>query len=86
MRLKTSKGNEYDVAFVDGPTIISGRVILEMADPRRLPEIAAEFDGIARLERTDENQGDKSWEGYTELAAITRQPGGSVLIQLAKEG
>lgn len=86
MRMKTSNGSEYDVAFVDGPSIVSGRVILEMDDPRRLPEIAAEFDGIARLERTDENQGDKTWEGYTELASITRQPGGTVLIQLAKEG
>lgn len=86
MKLKTSKGNEYDVAFVDGPSIVSGRVILEMADPRRLPKIAAEFDGLTHLERTDANQGNKRWEGYTELAAITRQPSGSVLILLAKEG
>ncbi len=86
MQLKTSRGNEYDVAFVDGPSIVSGRVILEMADPRRLPEIAAEFDGLEHMERTDPNQGDKRWDGYTELAAITRQPSGTVLIQLAKEG
>lgn len=85
MKLKTSKGHEYDVVFVDGPTFISGDVVIQLHDIRRLPEIAAEFDGLERFERTSESRGNKAWEGYSDLQRIVRMGDGSVQIALNKQ-
>lgn len=84
MRIKTSKGNEYQVDFIDGPTYTTGQVMLEYQDTRRLSEIAPEFDGLERIDRWDENQGDKTYLGYTELMSISRVAEGSVLIAIGK--
>lgn len=85
MKLTTSKGKTYDVEWVDGPTTISGTVILCMHDARRLPEIAAEFDGLESLKRESEDQGNKTWTGFTALNRISRNADGYVQIALARE-
>lgn len=84
MKLTTSKGNEYTVEFIDGPTITSGHVVLQMQDERSLPEIAAEFESLEWLRRESENQGDKEFIGYTKLDGVTRVADGVVLIALGK--
>lgn len=84
MKVTTSKGNEYTVEFIDGPTITSGHVMLQMHDARSLPEIAAEFDGLEWLKRESENQGNKEFIGYTVLKRIARVADGVVLIALGK--
>lgn len=85
MKLKTSRNKEYEVKWAGGPTINNGAVFLEMEDERRLPEIAAEFDGLDWLERISEDQGDKRFEGFSRLVGINETKGG-VTIELAKEG
>ena len=84
MKLTTSKGNDYQVDWIDGPTFTTGEVLLQMKDDRRLPEIAAEFDGLEWLKRESENQGNKSWEGYAVLQMITKLDDGNVRIVLSK--
>lgn len=84
MKLKTSKGHEYEVLSADGPTFTSGAVMIRLQDQRRLPEIAAEFDGLESFERTCEIQGNKAWEGYSVLNMITRLDDGSVRMALKK--
>ena len=54
---------------------------MQMTDTRRLPEIAAEFDGLTKITRTDKHQGDKTFAGYTRLVNIKRM-GDDVLIQM----
>lgn len=84
MKLTTSKGNEYNVHFVDIVFGREGEMMLRMDDARRLPVIAAEFDGLEWLKRESENQGNKEFEGYNELKSITRVGNGAVLIALSK--
>lgn len=84
MKIKTSKGKTYDVDWIDGPTITSGTVLLQMDDSRPLPEIAAEFDGLERIERYSDTQGDKTFEGYSELKSISRGREQKILIELMK--
>lgn len=83
MLLKTSKGNEYTVDWID--TVSTGGVFLQMVDARPLSVIAPEFDGLEWLERRDENQGDKRFEGYNTLVLIQRAAPEVALIKLAKE-
>ena len=85
MKLTTSKNKEYDVIMIGGPTRTSGNVLMEMADERRLPEIAAEFDGLEWMKRESKDEGDKEFAGYTVLKGIQRQPAGTVLLVFGKE-
>ena len=84
MQLKTSKGKTYTVEWADTSTF-TGDMLLEMHDDRRLPEIAGEFDGLAWLERIDENQGDKRFEGFRRLIAIQFTGNDRVMLTLQKE-
>lgn len=84
MTLTTSRNKTYKVIYVDGPTRLSGTIMLRMADPRPILEIGAEFDGLESFKRVDANQGDKEWTGYTELVSIRRMTDTDVLIELAK--
>lgn len=84
MKLTTSKGNEYTVDWIDGPTIIEGCVILQMQDKRPLTDIAIEFDGLEWLKRESENQGNKEFNGFDTLKRICRMTGGKVQIALDK--
>lgn len=86
MKLITSAGKTYEVQWVGGPTLTSSAVMIQMADDRRLPEIAAEFDGLEAMQRESETQGNKAWQGYTVLQRIARVSPGVVLLALSKEG
>lgn len=83
MQLKTSKGKEYEIEWVDN--LPNGGVFLQMLDSRPLAMIAEEFDGLSWLERFDEDQGDKRFEGYNTLALVKRETGGAVLLKIDKE-
>lgn len=84
MTLTTSRNKTYDVIYVDGPTRLSGTIMLRMADTRPILEIGAEFDGLESFQRVDANQGNKEWTGYTELISIRRMNDTDVLIEMAK--
>lgn len=84
MKLTTSKGNEYEVDWIDGATITSGLVILQMHDPRGLGVIAAEFDGLDWLKREDDIQGNKEFKGFNVLQRIIRMNHEKVQIALGK--
>lgn len=84
MTVTTSRNKTYDVIYVDGPTRLSGTLMLRMADPRPILEVGAEFDGLEHFARVDANQGDKEWTGYTQLVSIRRMTDTDVLIEMAK--
>lgn len=84
MKIKTSKQKTYDVEWIDVAS--SGKLYLEMKDGRRLPAVAADFDGLSVIERVDENQGNKVFEGYTALESIHRTEDNVITIALGKEG
>lgn len=84
MTLQTSRNKTYDVIYVDGPTRLSGTLMLRMADPRPILEVGAEFDGLEWLKRESDTQGNKEWTGYTELVSIRRVSDTDVLVELAK--
>jgi len=85
MKLTTSKGNEYTVDWIDGATVISNELILQMSDTRSLPVIAAEFDGLEWLKRESEQQGNKEFNGFNVLNRIYRLTNGKVQIALCKK-
>ena len=82
MLLKTSNGNTYTVDWID--TISTGDLYMQMMDERALSVIAAEFEGLEWLMRESENQGNKLFEGYSNLTMVKQVEPGIVLLTFQK--
>lgn len=85
MEIKTSQNKTYQVLWIDTSPFNPMALSMQMMDTRPLPEIAAEFDGLTEISRTDENQGNKTFTGYSRLIGIKRI-GDDVLIQMEAKG
>lgn len=81
MEIKTSQNKTYPVKWIDTSILNEAALAMQMTDTRSLPEIAAEFDGLTEIVRKDENQGDKTFPGFSVLVGIKRI-GNDVLIQM----
>ena len=82
--IKTTKGT-YEVDFAWAPTF-DGTCMIQYADDRRFPEIAAEWDGLGTVHFTDEAaEQEYDWEGYTRLTHLTTPQPGKVQVILSKE-
>lgn len=80
MRIVTSKNEEYSVDWIDTPVQDGNRLLLQMRTDKTLAEIASAFDGLEWIERYDENQGDKRYEGYSRLTTARTQNGRVLLV------
>lgn len=78
MLLKTSNGNTYNIDWID--TVSTGSLFMQMMDERALSVVAAEFEGLEWLKREDENQGDKLFEGYSNLTMVKQVEPGIVIM------
>lgn len=86
MVIRTSRGLEYAVLWIDQPIQDESKLLLEMVDERRIRDIVPEFEGLFAIERFSIEQGDKRYEGYSHMRSIRRQAGGTVLIELGRDG
>lgn len=85
MRIITTKNKTVEVDFAWAPTA-DGSCMIQYADDRRLPEIAAEWDGLETIHFTDgAAEKEYDWTGYTRLMQITTPQHGKVQIVLAME-
>lgn len=81
MTITTSQNKTYQVQWVETSIFNPNVLAMQMTDARRLTEIVPEFDGLTKISRQDENQGDKEFTGYNRLVGIKRI-GDDVLIQM----
>lgn len=86
MKITTSKGKTLDVNWAFGPTSASGSLMIEIPDNRLLSEIAADFEGNRKIEKTNETKPGVTevYEGFTDLTIIQRNKNGSVFVKLEK--
>lgn len=82
MLLRTSRGETLTAQWAD--TAASGTLYMMLDDDRRLPEIAADMDGLEWIERISPEEGDKTFAGNTLLVSIARTAQG-VQISLTRE-
>lgn len=71
--ITTSKGKTYTVISAWAPSVIDGSCGIQLLDARRLPEIAAEFDGLTHIHFSDSQTGEYDFDGYTQLVSIRRK-------------
>ena len=87
MTVKTDRGKTFDVNYAWGPVRSTGELMIELtADARPLSQIAADFEGVQAFEREDENEGNMTFEGYTDMVSLLPdRTRGAVLLALRKE-
>ena len=84
-KITTKKFDDLEVDFAWAPNF-DGSCLIQYREDRRLPLIAADWDGISSIHFTDEEaEREYDWEGYTRLDAVITNPDGSVQIRLVKE-
>ena len=86
MTLTTSKGKSFPAHWAWAPVNDEGDLMIEYDDARKISEIAADWEGCARITRESAEEGDAVYEGYTEIRIMSRQKNGTVRITLKKEG
>lgn len=88
MTVKTDRGKTFNVNYAWGPTRTTGELMIELADDARaLSEICADFENVQTFERKDENEGNMTFAGYTDLVSISRDSSrGTVALALRMEG
>ena len=71
MTITTNRGQEFKVnwAWADEET---GILRIELPDTRTIGEIAEDFDGLGKIERKSEEEGDKVYMGYNVLSRVIR--------------
>lgn len=84
MIIRTSKNREYNAKWADTPVQDENRLVMQIADGRKIGEIAPEFEGLEMVKRLDSAEGDKTFTGYTWLERIARV-GGGVQIALRRD-
>lgn len=84
--IKTSRGKTFEVGFIGVPMRNVGRLMFEVKDGRTLSLIAADFDGLESISKTDDLRPGETvlYEGFSELTGLSRQTDGSVRITLEK--
>ena len=86
MTLTTSKGKAFSAHWAWAPVNDEGDLMIEYDDARKISEIAADWEGCARITRESAEEGNAVYEGYTEIRIVSRQKNGTVRITLKKEG
>ena len=87
MNITTSKGSTFDVNWIWGPLLGTNQIMIDLADARTIKEIAQDFEGCEKIEKTDaKKSGVKEvYEGYTELVSVIRERvSGTVRVTLEK--
>jgi hypothetical protein len=87
MEIKTSKGHTYEVRFIGAMLRNGKRMLMEMVDDRPLAEIAADFDGLKTITKTDSTRPNvkEVYEGFTRLVGINRDTGSDGVVRLTFE-
>lgn len=85
MRTITTSRKTYEVDFAWAPNS-DGSCTIQMTDDRRVPVIAAEFDGLESIHYHDgPAEQEYDWTGYTRLVTVLTLHGNVVQIRLKKE-
>lgn len=89
MEIRTSKGGTFKASWIWGPMRESGQLMIELANDRKISEVAEDFEGCSEIRARRSDEKNAPWtlyEEYTRLISVT--PGtksGYVHLTLARE-
>ena len=68
MTITTNRGQTFNVNWAWATS--DGRLMIELPDTRSIEEIAQDFDGLVKIERKSEYEGDATYIGYDMLTSV----------------
>lgn len=84
MTITTNRGQEFDVNWA---WAVGGVLRIELPGIRKIGDIAEDFDGLVKIERESEEEGDDTYIGYDTLTGVTQnRQKGTTLLTLEKGG
>lgn len=83
MTIVTNRGQTFEANWAWADDILR----IELKDSRDVSEIAQDFEGLTKISRKSENEGDAVYEGYDVLVSVQRniQDGTALLTLYRKE-
>lgn len=85
MTIRLDGGAPRACEYIGDSVITPGRLMLEIEDERALSVIAAEFEGVQRIDAVRWYDQESAYEGYTDLIDIRRnQADGTVRMTLKR--
>lgn len=87
MQITTSKGKTFNIQFIGALLRSGNRLMIELEDARALSEIAADFDSVDTITKTDEIRPNEKtvYEGFTKLFSVQRNiDAGTVRLMLER--
>ena len=87
MKITLSNGKKFDIRHIGTMLRDGNRVVIELEDGRAFSKIAANFEGVDTITKTDDNNPNvkEVFEGYSKLVGIQRnKAAGTVRITLEK--
>lgn len=60
----------------------TGELMIEYADSRPMSQIAADWEGLERLKRESDTEGDAVYEGFTLIRRMVKDPIRPEMVQL----
>lgn len=84
MKIMTNRGQMFDADWAWAEDDV---LRMELKDSRDVSEIAQDFEGLTKISRKSENEGDAVYEGYDVLVSVQRniQDGTALLTLCRKE-
>lgn len=84
MTITTNRGQTFDVNWA-WETKDRGQLMIELKEDRSVGDIAEDFDGLVKIERKSEEEGDATYLGYDVLVSVTRdRKNGTALLTLER--
>lgn len=71
MTITTSRGQTFNVNWAWAQED-ENRLMIELPETRSIGEIAADFDGLEKIDRRSESEGDRVYEGYDALTRVIK--------------
>mgnify|MGYP004620549917 CR=1 FL=1 len=79
MKVKTSKGKEFEASFAYAPTF-DGKCVIGIKDDRPLSLVCSDFEELAYIEKQSNLEGDAKYENYSELVRVDRSKEQVIII------
>ena len=87
MKIALSNGKSFDIIHIGALLRNGNQIVIELEDERALSKIAANFEGVETITKTDENRPNVNevYEGFTQLVSIhMNRSAGTVRLTLEK--
>lgn len=75
MQITTNSGKTFDINWMWATNRFGNRLMIELVDNRAFSQIAADFEGVDTITKTDSKHPNvkEVYEGYTKLVGMSKE-------------